>query len=199
MELVGIIPESGEVLTHYLHMFNKTDTSCCQIKMGMVAYLGGDHHMFNKTDTTCNMSMWVWCLPGCCVDPISGYQMLSSYFYVSQVSRQTYIKTMQPRPFEEWIKKGHQRDTNLCGAYVRPTNKSSLVKGRGGYNQGSFVYFAEACGGVEGRAVLSDGWDKPRCAPGTGSFIDKNRDDYKVQGCGWGESGSEVWLYTRVL
>ena len=21
--------------------------------MGMVAYLGGDHHMFNKTDTTC--------------------------------------------------------------------------------------------------------------------------------------------------
>jgi len=27
--------------------------SCCQIKMGMVAYLGDDHHMFNKTDTTC--------------------------------------------------------------------------------------------------------------------------------------------------
>jgi len=43
--------------------------------------------------------------------------MLSSYFYVSQVSRQTYIKTMQPRPFEEWIEKGHQRDTNLCGTY----------------------------------------------------------------------------------
>ena len=47
-------------VSHYHHMFNKTDTSCCQIKMGMVAYLGGDHHMFNKTDTTCNMSMWVW-------------------------------------------------------------------------------------------------------------------------------------------
>ena len=29
--------------------------------------------------------------------------MLSSYFYVSQVLRQTYIETMQPRPFEEWI------------------------------------------------------------------------------------------------
>ena len=26
---------------------------------------------------------------------------------------------MQPRPFEEWIEKGHQRDANLCGAYVR--------------------------------------------------------------------------------
>jgi len=52
-QLVGIIPESGEVLMHYHHMCNKTDTSCCQIKMGMVAYLGGDHHMFNKTDTTC--------------------------------------------------------------------------------------------------------------------------------------------------
>jgi len=47
-------------------------------------------------------------VPGCCVDPVSGYQMLSSYFYVSQVSRQAYIETMQPRPFEEWIEKGHQ-------------------------------------------------------------------------------------------
>ena len=42
-------------------------------------------------------------VPGCCADPVSGYQMLSSYFYVSQVLRQTYIETMQPRPFEEWI------------------------------------------------------------------------------------------------
>jgi len=44
--------------------------------------------------------------------------MLSSYFYVSQVPRQTYIETMQPKPFEEWIEKGHQRDANLCGAYA---------------------------------------------------------------------------------
>jgi len=49
MQLVGIIPESGEVLTHYHHMFDTTDTSCCQIKMGMVAYLGADHHIFNKS------------------------------------------------------------------------------------------------------------------------------------------------------
>ena len=53
MQLVGIIPESGEVPTHYHHMFNRTDTTFWQIKMGMVAYLGADHHMFNKTDTTC--------------------------------------------------------------------------------------------------------------------------------------------------
>jgi len=58
---VGVVPESGEVLTHYHHMFKNTDTSYCQIKMNMVAYLGTDHHMFNKTDTTCNMSIWVWC------------------------------------------------------------------------------------------------------------------------------------------
>ena len=32
-------------------------------------------------------------------DPVSGYQMFSSYFYVSQVLRQTYIITMQPRPW----------------------------------------------------------------------------------------------------
>jgi len=53
MQVVGIIPESGEVLTHYHHMFNKTGKSCCQMKMGMVEYLGADHHMFSKTDTTC--------------------------------------------------------------------------------------------------------------------------------------------------
>ena len=58
--------------------------------MGMVAYLGADHHMFNKTDdVTCQFGYGV--VPGCCADPVNGYQMLSSYFYVSQVSRQTYI------------------------------------------------------------------------------------------------------------
>jgi len=111
-------------------------------------------------------------VPGCCVDPVCGYQILSSYFYVSQLSRQTYIETMQPRLFEEWIEKGHQQHANLCGAYARPTDKHSLVRGGEGYNQGSFVYFAKACGGwvfagvngvvcvdVKGHAVLSDSWD----------------------------------------
>ena len=54
---------------------------------------------------------------------------------------------MQPKPFEEWIEKGHQRDVNLCGAYARPTDEHSLVRGGGGYNQGSFVYLVKACGG----------------------------------------------------
>jgi len=62
---------------------------------------------------------------------------------------------MQPRLFEEWIEKGHQRDPNLCGAYARPTNERSLVRGRGGYNQGSFVYFAKACGPGMWRVTLS--------------------------------------------
>ena len=87
-------------------------------------------------------------VPGCCVDPAGGHQILSSYFDVSQVLRQTYIETMQPRPFEEWIEKGQQRDANLCGVYARPpTHERSLMRGGGGYNQGSFVYFAEVCGG----------------------------------------------------
>jgi len=30
-----------------------TDTTCRQIKMGVVAYMGGDYFKFNKTDTTC--------------------------------------------------------------------------------------------------------------------------------------------------
>jgi len=53
MQWVGIVSKSGGVLTYYHCIFNRTDTTCRQIKMGMVAYLGGDHHMFNKTDTTC--------------------------------------------------------------------------------------------------------------------------------------------------
>jgi len=94
-------------------------------------------------------------IPGCCVDPVCGYQILSSYFHVSQVSRQTYIETIQPRPFEEWIEKGHQRDANLCGAYARPTNEHSLVRGGEGYNQGSFVYFTKACGGWAGLSSVA--------------------------------------------
>jgi len=54
---------------------------------------------------------------------------------------------MQPRLFEEWIEKGHQSDANLCRACARPKDERSLVRGGGGYNQGSFVYFAKACGG----------------------------------------------------
>ena len=53
MQWVGVVTESGEVLTHNHHMFNRTDTTCCQIKMGILAYLGIDHHMFNITDKTC--------------------------------------------------------------------------------------------------------------------------------------------------
>ena len=107
-------------------------------------------------------------VPGCCVDPVCGYLILSSHFYVSQVSCQTYIETMQPKLFEEWIEKGHQQDTYLCGACARPTDERSLVRGGGGHNQGSFVYFAKVCRGwafvgvngvvwlnVEGRSILS--------------------------------------------
>jgi len=50
----------------------------------------------------------------------------------------------KPRLFEEWIEKGHQGDANLCGACARHTDEHSLVRGGGGYNQGSFVYSAKA-------------------------------------------------------
>jgi len=62
---------------------------------------------------------------------------------------------MRPRPFEEWIEKGHLRDTNLCSAYTRPTKERSLVRGGEVLKQGSFVYLTKACGcwvcaGVDG-------------------------------------------------
>jgi hypothetical protein len=62
---------------------------------------------------------------------------------------------------------GHQRDANLCNACAHPTDERSVVRGGGGYNQGSYVYFAKRCGGwvfagvngvicvdVEGNSVL---------------------------------------------
>jgi len=89
-------------------------------------------------------------VPGCCVDPVCGYQILSSQFYVSQVSRQTYIERMQPRPFEEWIEKGHQQDANLCSVYIRSTDERSLARGGERYNQGCLYTLPrrEGCGGA---------------------------------------------------
>jgi len=75
-----------------------------------------------------------------------------------------------------------------------------LVRGRGGYNQGPFVYFAKACGGVEGRAVLSDdGWDKTRCAPGTGTFIAKIEMGMRCRGMGGEEVGVKCGCSTGVV
>jgi len=64
-------------------------------------------------------------VPGCCVDPVCGYQMLSSYFYVLQVSCQTYIETMQPRPFEEWIEKG-TNETLTCAVPMHAPQTNAL-------------------------------------------------------------------------
>jgi len=47
--------------------------------MGMMAYLGGGHHMFNKTYTTCQQVNSGMVAPRCCVDPVCGYQILSSF------------------------------------------------------------------------------------------------------------------------
>ena len=41
MQWVGIVPEFGEVLTHHHHMFNRTHTTCRQIRRNTVVYLSG--------------------------------------------------------------------------------------------------------------------------------------------------------------
>ena len=79
---------------------------------------------FNKTDTTCNRSIWVWWR--------TWYQMLLSYFYVSQISRQTYIKTMQPRPFEEWIEKGTPTRRQPVRCLCTPHKRTLFGEGRRG-------------------------------------------------------------------
>jgi len=63
-------------------------------------------------------------------------------YHVKHISKQCNLDRLK-----SGLKKGHQQDANLCGAYARPTNERSLVRGGEGYNQGSFVYFAKVCGG----------------------------------------------------
>ena len=66
----------------------------------------------------------VWCCHWLC----NYYTFVCHKYHV-----QTYIQTMQPKPFVQWIEKGLQRDTNLCGAYAHPTesDERSLVSGGG--------------------------------------------------------------------
>jgi len=98
---------------------------------------------------------------------------------------------------KEWIEKGHQRDANLCGAYARPTDERSLVRGDGGYNQGSCVYFAKACGGwvcagvngvdsvdVEGSSVLGGCRDEARRHVPDRQFIAKIEMDMRCNSVG---------------
>jgi len=66
-------------------------------------------------------------------------------------------------------KNGHQQDANLCGAYARPTDERSLVRGGEEYSHGSFVYFAKACGGCGGsRLSLANTEARPSGTPQTG-------------------------------
>jgi len=123
---------------------------------------------------------------------------------------------MQLKPFEEWIKEGYQRDANLCGAGAHPTDERSLVRGDGTreYNQGSFVYFAKACGcwvfaGINGakewvecmwRVSLSlAALRRGPVARARQAVYSQNRDGYEVERCGRGGGGCVVWLHARVL
>jgi len=95
---------------HYDHMFNRTDTTCQQIKMGMVAYLGGDHHVFNKTDTTCeqvNLGMVAYLPSGCCVDHVG-----TRYCHHIFICHKYHIKHTSKQCNLDHLKSGSKWDTN---------------------------------------------------------------------------------------
>jgi len=48
-------------------------------------------------------------VPGCCVDPVCGYQMLSSYFFVCH---KYHIKHISKQCNLDCLKSGLKRDTN---------------------------------------------------------------------------------------
>ena len=155
MQCVGILTESGEVLTHYHHMFNKTDTTCrfflgkqkqdvhARTRFGGIvdtssSYFGQNRHS-KYTQHVVYGSVPGWC-PQCQCSYHHNIFMCHKY-HVKHTSKQCNLDCLK-----SGSKKGHQGDTNLCGAYARPTDERSLVRGGGGYNQDSFVYFTKACG-----------------------------------------------------
>jgi len=131
---------------------------------------------------------------------------------MSQISCQNNIQTVPPRLLQESIYRGHQRDANLCGAFAQPTDKRSLLRGRGGYNRGSYVYFAKGYGGwvfagvdgvacvdVEGSSVCSGLMRRGPAARAGQVVYAQNRNGYEKQGSGREGGGSEVLWGVRVL
>jgi len=76
-------------------------------------------------------------VPGCCVDPACGYQILSLYFDVSQVSRQIYIEMCVRDNKTTWTRSGYGVQ-NLV-------ERKKLVSrtGCGGVAETSSSYFEE--------------------------------------------------------
>jgi len=58
-----------------------------------------------------------------------------------------HVKNTPKRCNLDRLKSGSRRDTNETPTCARPTDERSLVRGTGGHNQGSFVYFAKGCDG----------------------------------------------------
>ena len=151
MQLVGIIPESGEVLTHYHHMFNKTDTSCSQIKMGTVAYVGGDHHMFNKaigslTKQTRHVTgqLGYGGVPGtrCC-----GHIFMYRKYHVKHTSKQCNL---------DRLKSGSKRDTNETPTCAVPMHAPQTNALWWGEERGTTKGFCILCQGVWGLGTHTD-------------------------------------------
>ena len=97
-------------------------------------------------------------LPGWCVDPACGYQASSSYFNVSQISRQTYIETMQPRLFEECIKKGTPTRRQPVRCLCTPHRRTLFGEGRRGVQPRLFCIL---CQGVWGPVLKKVGRPMP--------------------------------------
>jgi len=94
MQKIGVIPESGEVLTHYrlffvLFIICVTKQTRHVVRSKWVRWRTWVVIIICLTKQTRHVTgqCGYGVVPGCGSDPVSGYQMLSSYFYVSQVSR----------------------------------------------------------------------------------------------------------------
>jgi len=90
-------------------LFNKTDTTCQQIKMGMVVYLGGDDHIFNKTDTTCqqvNLGMVAY------LGGVYTLHMGTRHHHQIFMCHKYHVKYTLKQCNLDCLKSGSKRDTN---------------------------------------------------------------------------------------
>ena len=94
--------------------------------MGMVAYLGADHHMFNKIDTTCqqvNLGMVA------CLGAVWTLYVGTRYCHHIFICRKYHVKHISKQYNLYRLKSGSSRDTNetpTCAVPMDATQTNAL-------------------------------------------------------------------------
>ena len=121
--------------------------------MGMVAYLGDDHQMFKKTDTTCqqiNLGMVAYLGAVLMIIAFMILYVGTRYCHHIFMCHKFHVKHTLKQCNLNRLKSGSKRGTNdtpTCVCLNTPHRRTLFGEGRRGVQPRFCVYFAKACGG----------------------------------------------------